>query len=285
MATVKKGSRLLTSDVNAFVAQAGVHLHADPGDLLANKDPDQQNLGVGAPLDMFARRRGKAHRDGLWAYCLDHARHNPEAGGGLDVLGPAASLPGANMAQLQSVLEVVGRHQAELASNPLRAQEAIWVVTDAADGLVTDPQSLLAEAGVAGPLVGTSHFVDPNAGSPDTAAVSTTAVIPAPRTVAEAPPVLVPRIDQVRLLTTRIRAGRTNRVRLALSIGVTGGRLRVVVQKRAGGGFRTVGRFPARRVKIGDSFPGLQFPALAAGAYRLRITTGSSRLDLPLAVS
>ena len=166
MATAKKGSRLLTSDVNAFVAQAGVHLHADPGDLLANKDPDQQNLGVGAPLDMFAPRRGKAHRDGLWAYCLDLARHKPEAGGGLDVLGPAASLPGANMAQLQAVLEVVGRHHAELASNPYRAQEAIWVVTDAADGLVTDPQSLLAEAGVAGPIVGTSHFVRPQRRQP-----------------------------------------------------------------------------------------------------------------------
>jgi hypothetical protein len=285
MATARKGSRLEKSDVNAIVSQAGVHLHADPGDLLANKDPDQQNMGVGAPLDMFARRGGKAHRDGLWAYCLDHARHTPDAGGGFDVLGPAASLPGTNMAQLQAVLEVVGRHQAELASDSYRAQEAIWVVTDAADGLVTDPQSLLAEAGVAGPLLGTSHFDDPNGGRPGTAAVSTTGVIPAPRIAQEAPPVLVPRIDQVRLLTTRIRAGRTNRVRLALSIGVTGGRLRVAVQTRTGGGFRTVGRFPARSVTIGDSFPGLQFPALAAGVYRLRITAGSSRVDVPLTVS
>ena len=102
----------------------------DPGDILANKSGDQQNLGVGAPLNMFARRGGTAHRDGLWAYCVDFTRHIPAAGTVLDVLGPAASLPGANMAQLQAVLEAVGRRQVGTAATPDGAQEAIWAVTD-----------------------------------------------------------------------------------------------------------------------------------------------------------
>lgn len=283
MATGRKGSRLLPSDVNALVAQAGVHLRGDPGNVLANKSGDDQNLGVGAPLDMFARRGGTAHRDGLWAYCIDLTRHVPKEGTVLDVLGPAASLPGANMAQLQAVLEVVGRHQVGT-SGPEGAQGAIWAVTDATPGVTPESQALLSEAGIAGPLAGTTHFANPNAASPDTAAVDTTGVIPAPVVTPEAPPVVVPRLDAARLLTSRIRAGRTNRVRLALSVGVTGGRLTVVVQKRSGGRFRTVGRFPARTVAAGDSFPGLQFPPLAAGAYRLRVSVGSSRLTIPVAV-
>ena len=285
MATGRKGSRLLRSDVNALVSKAGVHLRGDPGDLLANKSGDQQNLGVGAPLDMFAKRGGKAHRDGLWAYCVDLTRHIPRSGSGLDVLGPAASLPGANMAQLQAVLEAVGRRQVGSAATPDGAQDAVWAVTDGAGGLSTAAQAILTEAGVAGPLAGTSLFGNPNAQSPDTAAVGTDGVIPPPAVVPEVPPVVMPRLDEARLLTARIRAGRTNRVRLALSVGVTGGRLRVLVQRRSGAGFRTVGRFPVRKITSGDSFPGLQFPPLAAGAYRLRVTVGSSRVDLPLTVS
>lgn len=287
MATGKKTSSLLRSDVNALVAQAGVHLRGDPGNILANKSGDQQNLGVGAQLDMFARRGGTAHRDGLWAYCVDLSRHIPATGTGLDVLGPAASLPGANMAQLQAVLEAVGRRQVGTASVPEGAQDAIWAVTDG-DAGGTAPaaaQAILTEAGVAGLLAGTSHFTDPNAGSPDTAAVGTTGVIPAPAVAPEVPPVLAPRIDQARLLTTRVRAKRTARVRLGLSVGVTGGRLRVLVQRRSGKSMRTVGRFPARSVAVGDSFPGLQFPPLAKGAYRIRVIVGSSRVDLPLTVS
>lgn len=284
MATGRKGSRLLGSDVNAFVAQAWVHLHADPGDILANKSGDQQNLGVGAPLDMFARRGGTAHRDGLWAYCVDFTRHIPAQGSGLDVLGPARTLPGANMAQLQAVLEAVGRRQSGTASVPQGAQEAIWAVTDASPTEDSGARALLAEAGVAAPLAGTAHFANPNAGSPDTAAVDTTGVIPPPVVVPEAAPLVAPRLDAARLLTSRIRAGRTNRVRLALSVGVTGGRLTVEVQRRTGARFRTVGRFPARAIAAGDSFPGLQFPPLPAGDYRLRITVGRSRALVPVTV-
>ena len=91
--------------------------------------------------------------------------------------------------------------------------------------------------------------------------------------------------DQARLLTTRIRAKRTTRVRLAMSVGVTGGRLRVLVQRRSGARFRTIGRFPLRKISAGDSFPGLQFPPLAAGAYRIRVSVGSSRVDIPLTVT
>ncbi len=284
MGSGKKTSRVLRSDVNALVRQAGVHLRGDPGDILANKSGDQQNLGVGAPLDMFAPRGGKAHRDGLWAYCVDFSRHIPETGSGLDVLGPAASLPGANMPQLQAVLQVIGRRQTGTASVPDGAQEAIWTVTDAHTETSPGIQSILAEAGVAGPLAGTTHFGNPNAGSPDTAAVTPGAVIPAPAVVPETLPPVAPRIDQARLLTARIRAKRTTRVRLAMSVGVTGGRLKVLVQRRTGARYRTIGRFPLRKISAGDSFPGLQFPPLAAGAYRIRVSVGPSRVDIPLTV-
>jgi hypothetical protein len=284
MATGRKTSHLLRSDVNALVRKAGVHLRGDPGDILANKSGDQQNLGVGAPLDMFAPSGGTAHRDGLWAYCVDLSRHIPAAGTGLDVLGPASALPGANMAQLQAILEAVGRHQTGLAM-PDGAQVAIWAVSDGAgDFLTPEAQALLAEAGISGPLAGTAHFADANAGGPGTAAVAVGAVIPPAVVTPQPPPPTAPRIDEARLLTPHIRARRTARIRLAMSVGVIGGRLRVVVQKKTRRGFRTIGRFPPRRIAVGDSFPGLQFPPLAAGGYRLRITIGHSRADIPLTV-
>ena len=192
MGSGKKGSHLLKSDVNALVAQAGVHLHAAPGDLLANKSGDQQNLGVGAPLDLFAPRGGTAHRDGLFAYCVDLHRHVPAAGSGLDALGPAAALPGPNMPQLQAVLETVARHQGPGLDPPPGAQDAIWAVTDGAGPFQAEGQAILTEAGIAGPLAGTSHFDDANAGSPDTAAVGPAGVLPAPAAPPPAPPALRP---------------------------------------------------------------------------------------------
>ena len=189
------------------------------------------------------------------------------------------------MAQLQAVLEAVGRRQVGTATTPDGAQDAIWAVSDNAGGLSPAAQAILTDAGVTGPLAGTSHFADPNTASPETAAVGTTGVIPAPVVEPGAAPVVVPRVDEARLLTRRIHAGQTARVRLGLSVGVTGGRLRVLVQKRSGRGVRTVGRFPLKKVAAGDSFTGLQFPPLAKGVYRIRVIVGSSRVDLPLTVS
>ena len=284
MGSGKTGARMLQSDVNALVSKAGVHLRADPGDLLANKSADHQNLGVGALLNMFAPRFGSSHRDGLWAYCIDLTRHSPVAGTVLDALGPAALLPGANMAQLQAVLEVIARRPPSEIGVPLGAQTAVWAVTDEGPTLFAEAQSILTEAGVTAPLTGTPHFADANATSPDTGAVNTGGVLATQPPSTEPPVIIAPRIDAARLLPASIPAGRTARVHLGLSLGVTGGKLAVLVQRRTGLVTKTVGRFPVRPIAPGDTFPGLQFPPLTRGTYRVHVSVGTSKIDLPLTV-
>ena len=128
--TSNPNATLLQSDVDALIARAGVHLSAVPGDLVVNKDGSQQNLGVGAPLDLFAPRGGTAHADGLYAYCIDLSRHIPQRGKGYDVLGPASGLRAAQMTALQKVLEEIGRRQVSSELVPDGAQGAMWAVTD-----------------------------------------------------------------------------------------------------------------------------------------------------------
>jgi hypothetical protein len=53
--TSNPNATVLQSDVDDMIARAGVHLSALPGDLVANKDGSQQNLGVGAPLTCLPR--------------------------------------------------------------------------------------------------------------------------------------------------------------------------------------------------------------------------------------
>jgi hypothetical protein len=163
--------QLSSSDVDRLIANAGVHLHADPGDVLLNKDSNQQNMVVGAAFDLYAPEGGKAHRNGLYAYCTDLNRHLPGTESRFDVLGPAGAQGGAypQYLALQLVAEEIARRQVStgnLIGGPPGANSAIWAITDGLDPMYDDDaRSILAAAGVTFDPVSFSaspHFNDPN---------------------------------------------------------------------------------------------------------------------------
>jgi hypothetical protein len=184
--TDNPNSTVLKSDLDDIIARAGVHVIARSGDTVANKSGDQQNLGVGAALDLFAPRGGSAHADGLVAYCVDFHRGIPSSGVGFDVLGPAKDLGSPQLVALQRVLEEIGRRQATLPLNsaahggtPPGAQDAVWAVSDGKQPSQA-AQAILDAAGVTfdqQSFSQTPHYDDPNASGSDTAAITPTGVV------------------------------------------------------------------------------------------------------------
>ena len=242
--TSNPNATLLQSDVDALIARAGVHLSALPGDLVANKDGSEQNLGVGAPLDLFAPRGGTAHADGLYAYCIDLHRHIPQRGKGYDVLGPASGLGASQMTALQKVIEEIGRRQASSGLAPDGAQDAVWAVTD---GVQPNPEAkaILDAAGVAfdqQSFSQTPHYNDPNAGGADTAAVTPGGVV-TPVQADRSPPPGEPLGGEDpfatatgRLLAARVVTGRSRRkVGLRLAVDASQETVVVGLQRRGRG--------------------------------------------------
>ncbi len=276
-------------DLRNFAAQAGVRLEAKPGDLLANKDATEQNFGVGAPLALFAPRLGTAHVDGLIAYCVNFDRHIPRLGGPFDVVGPAAEVGGTGYAQLQAVLEAVGTRTPGATGEVPDAQKAIWAVTDptspAFGPLGADGQAILAEAGLTpGALPGTVPFTNPNAGSPETGAVTASGqVLPLPAVEPE-PPALITRLERVGLSREVLRPRRVQRVILTLDTTGAAASLVLVVQRQMGRRWRTVGTFPTRVVGVGSSQLGLTMPRLVPGRYRVRVTGPFAAKTAPFTV-
>jgi hypothetical protein len=92
----------------AQLGQDTLIIHSKPGDPLASKVGDQQNVVNGQSFDMVLRRGGPAaHLDGMTVYCADLSRHVPARGVVYDVLGPVDELGDPAMAALAGVVEVV----------------------------------------------------------------------------------------------------------------------------------------------------------------------------------
>jgi hypothetical protein len=286
---------IIPSDVDRLIAGAGVRLRSNPGDVLANKNGDQQNMVVGAPLDMYAPKGGRSHRDGLFAYCVDLHKHAPAAGAVYDVMGTAAGLAAAHpeYAALARVVEEIGRRQladpALGTSGPLGANDAIWAITDASEPFQEEARAILAAAGVAfdpAAFAGSPHFGNPNAGSPTTAAVTETGVVPAtPVDRSGGPtdvgyPLPAARLGYLRLARSVLRARR--RGALALRSLQDGSATRydvALLRKRRGG--RTV---PVRRATLaqltipsGPQVSAIRLPRLAPGGYVLTLTGSGLR--------
>ena len=169
--------RMRQADVASIVAGADIEVHDDPGDVLLNKNTDDQNLVTGAPFHLRIHKGKPAHVEGLVAYCLDQQRHRPGASGskGFDVLGSAGALGSESMDALQRVMNVVAaRAPGPLAETP-GANDAIWRVTDDTDpGDDPDARAILQAAGVppapADKRFAAPHFMDANAATPQTQA-------------------------------------------------------------------------------------------------------------------
>lgn len=276
MATTDAACRRLTpQDLRTLAGQAGVRLEAPAGDVLASKAGDQQNMGVGEPLNLFAPRGGRARADGLVAYCINFSDQPPVQGVGYDVVGPASSLPGAGGPQLQAVLAHIATLPRKTGGKGERegGQDAVWAVTNPGATREGAAAAILAGAGLPSTGgAGVADFPSGNAASADTAAVTPDGTVVAALPQVAAPPAARIRLERVALSREVLRARRVTRVELTLQI--TGGGPVVVlrVQRRTSGGWRAVGAFPPRRLGSGEVILGLNMPRLTAGDYRVRVT-------------
>ena len=133
------------SELRFFSRNASLDIHDDPGDILVNKNPGDQNMITAHPFDLIVPPHGTATANGLTAYCINEHLHVPNASGGFDVLGPAGEQPGPAAAALQRLAEVVGRTLPAYGS--LAAVDAFWRISDDASTTDDDALKLFADAG------------------------------------------------------------------------------------------------------------------------------------------
>ncbi len=278
MGDVFKGTEKLTQlDVDKF-ALAGARrltIESKPGDLLLNKDGGAQNLAVGAPFELTVEPGKPGHADGLVAYCIDLKRHVPSEGQGFDVLGSAGQQPEPALQYLQRVLDVAAALQPAALTKTEGAQDAVWRISD--DSSADDGKAILALAGVPDVAFSAPHFLNPNAASPDTSAVSPTGVLPDSRPV--------PYLKALRVSPGKLPAGERRTVKVKVTL--TGARDKVgfELQRRKGGQWRAAVRFPARKLRPGSATVSLQLPALRRGAVRIVAIGAANSATVPLRLS
>ena len=289
---------VLQSDIDNFIQRADVlTIDGEPGTILVSKlngtttDENQQNLMVGANFELDVNQGEHAHVDGLVAFCIDLHRHAPEAGIHYDVLGPAHDQPGAAMTALDAIAhQAAARQPRPLASAP-GAQAAIWRVTDNEPPGTDSPDTLaiLAAAGVsADPTVtpyDTPHFLNPNAGSARSGAVSTTGVLAPPALAPRARPLGVAPVARLASLQlTRRSLGAPVVLSARLTLQSAGASVALRVERRAGRRWKLDRRLPARTLTQGQTLLGLLVPGLRPGTHRLVVTGAGGVLKAPFTV-
>ncbi|MDO8189472.1 hypothetical protein Q5424_26280 [Conexibacter sp. JD483] len=268
---------IIARDIDALIAKAGVRMKANPGDVILNKDGGEQNFIVGAPLDLFAPKGQTAHRDGLFAYCIDLGRHIPVPGARFDVLGPAAGLAGTypTLDALRRLAETVAAQPSAGLAGPTGANDAFWAVSDGSAPSSDEGRALLAAAGVtfdeatfkAGP-----HFSNPNAGAEKTAGVTTDGVLPAlPADTTAPPPEPVYRpvaLSYLKLAGGRVRAGRRTAVTVRSLLDGPVQRWSVTLLRR-GKPAASGKALPLLTLTPGPSLSVVRLPKLKAGRWLL----------------
>ncbi len=281
-------ARVSKRDLDWLASRAGVKVETHPGDVLLNKDPSRQNMGISFSTIVFAPPGRSETADGISAYCISETRGRPQPGDGFDVLGPAAERPEPGMRELGLVLAELGRRQVDVDDVGVDAQLALWSVTDGFDltgtfGLEPSIEILRAAGVTQGAATGFVQLASPNpAGT--TTAVTPDGVVPSPP-APRAPRARPGQLVRAALFPARIVAGRPSRAELALAVTGEATRGRVVLQRRAGARWVATRR-PVRRVlEPGETIMRLRLPALRPGRHRLVVTTGHGTLRVPVRVS
>jgi hypothetical protein len=283
--------KISRTDLDWFDSQAGVQVTAQPGDLLLNKDSSRQNMGVGFSTSVYARPGTTTTANGISVYCIDKDLFFP-ATEAFDVLGPARELPGYQ--PLAALLELSGRIQPSLEETPPGMLNAVWNVTDAAalefSGSAAESRALLAQAGVAENAVpgGLAYVPNPNAGSPETGAVTGGEVLPAIAGATTRPAADV-RINYAQLYPGRVRSGRRVRADMLLSTAGDVRALSVRVERRKRGRWRKLRSLRSRRVDTGQTLVPQRLGRLQPGKHRLVVTVTDSlgvaaKVTVPLPV-
>ncbi len=256
-----------------------VDIHGEPGDILLNKNPAHQNLGVGAAFDMSVKPGKPAVKEGMVAYCIDLQDKGPAVGDVFDVLGNAAERPEPGMAELARVLRHVDSLQQRLLEEVSGAQLAVWRVTNesGAASYSATVDAILAAAQVP-PNVdfGTPHFETPNPGVPETTSITNGAIDP---TVATDPAVaaeierqaVAPKPKLARLAIGPRRVTSTTRVlTVTFELNGAGDRVRARVFQR--GRRKALRTTKLRTVEAGATSFALVVPKLSPGSYSVRLS-------------
>ena len=271
--------RVFQPDIDWFAtAGAGrLTVRSSPGDLLLNKNGERQNMGVGAPFEVTATPARRGHADGLVAYCIDANRPFPARGDGYDVLGPAADQPHPGMQALQKVLAEVARRQPAPLEDTPGALRAVWRVTDDQDpGDDADARAILAAAGIdPAQKFDSPHYTDPNAGSPETAAVTPTETLPrAPASPADPRATRPPRARLAALAVSPRRARAARRpllLTVRMDLADAGDVVTMRFERRVGRGWRDLVRSRRHAFPRGTSLVSVLLPR-PPGSYRVRVT-------------
>lgn len=266
--TFKGSEKLTQAAVDKFAKQGAgkLTIEAKPGDLLLNKDPGSQNLAVGAPLELTAEPGKPAHVDGLVGYCIDLSHHSPAAGQGFDVLGSAGEQPEPAMQYLQRVLEVAAARQPLALQATPGAQEAVWRISD--DSPPDEKgAAILAAAGVPDQVFAAPHFVDPNAASVETVAVTSNGVLPS-----AAP---VPYLSKLLVGSGTVQSGGSAIVTVEVTVVLAPDKVRFELQRQIRGSWKRLARLGARKLQPGTARLRLRLPPQGVGAARL-VAIGTS---------
>ncbi len=261
MGEVSGKEKLTQFDVNRFalIGKNRLTIEAKPGDILLNKDGSAQNLAVGAPFELTVSPGKPGHADGLVAYCIDLHHHVPSEGQGFDVLGSAGAQPEAAMQYLQRVLEVAARLQPAALTETAGAQDAIWRISD--DTTLEDGAAIYAMAGVPDQTFDAPHYVNPNAASPQTSAVTPTGVLP------PAPP--VPYLSGLKARPSTLPAGKRRVVIVTVKLQAARDKVAFELQRRQGREWRRVKKLGSTKLKPGKDKVRLTIPPQRPGAVRI----------------
>jgi hypothetical protein len=286
MATGK--GRLRQTDLNRIVAGADIVVHDDPGDVLVNKSPADQNLITAAPFDLRIPKGQHAHVDGLVAYCIDLSRHIPgTTSNAFDALGQASALGGDAMTALQRVVDVIAARQPGPLQAVPGANDAIWRITDDTDA-TSDPDavSILQAAGVPPAASGHTYaapHINDSVGGTQTMALSLSGPVPAP-----APPIegVLPPANVAPSLAALSVTPRGPRVRSKRTVTVLTAQLTVIgapdtltlsLTRTGHKRTTTVAHSRPQGVAVGQAMLSLVARGLRPGTYRLVVRDTAGR--------
>jgi hypothetical protein len=271
---LRKCRKVSRRDLDWLASQAGVQVVAQPGDVLLNKETDRQNFGVGFRTIVFAAPGSTTVANGISVFCMDHGRFIPFTST-FDVLGPASELPGYE--PLAKLLALSGRMQPSLEETLPGMLNAVWNVTDAlpleTSGTATESRALLTQAGVAENSVpgGLTDIVDPNAGSPETAGVTTQGTLPSIPSSDSKPP-LMTRVQFATITPSRVAAGRRAFTDLLVSAVGDVKKVSIRLERRGKGRWRRVRSLGSRRMAAGKKVFQLKLGRLRRGPHRLVVS-------------
>lgn len=128
MATLS--GKVRQSDIDALVAQAGLVVDVRPGEVLVNKDADEQNLVITRSRTIFVPEAGAIRLDGLYAACIDLDREVPSFAGRFDVGPPLDTWAGIDAAStLRDLLRYIDENEFFCEDDEI-AQQSIWRITN-----------------------------------------------------------------------------------------------------------------------------------------------------------